>query len=106
MSDWVDVAALADFPPGSRRCVDADGVAIVVFNVAGEFHALEDLCSHAAYPLSDGELEGCELTCALHGARFSLRTGAALSPPAYEPVAVFPVRLEGGRVQVRDDRFD
>lgn len=106
MSDWIDVAAATGFPPGSRRCVEADGVEIVVFNIDGHFHAIEDLCSHAAYPLSDGVLEGCELSCALHGARFSVITGAALSPPAYEPVAVFPVRVEGGRVQVRDDRFD
>lgn len=106
MSDWIDVAPVAEFAPGSCRRVDADGVAIAVFNAGGRYCAIEDLCSHEAEALSPGKVEGFEVTCPRHGARFSLITGDALSPPAYEPVAVFPVRLENGMVQVRDDRFD
>lgn len=106
MSEWTDVAAAADFLPGSRRQLDVDGVAMVVFNVAGHFYAIEDLCSHEAETLSGGQLCGLEITCPAHAARFSLVDGAALSPPAYEPIPVFPVRIENGRVQVRDDRFD
>lgn len=106
MSEWVDVAPAAAFPPGSSRRVDADGVDIAVFNANGRYCAIEDLCSHEAETLSTGTVDGFEITCPRHGARFSLITGAALSPPAYEPVAVFPVRVENGMVQVRDDRFD
>lgn len=106
MSDWVDVAPEGEMPPGACRVVDADGVAVAVFNVDGRFYAIEDLCSHQAEPLSAGRREGCEIACPRHGARFSLATGEALSPPAYEPVAVFPVRVEKGVVQVRDNRFD
>lgn len=106
MSQWTDVAAAAEFPPGSRRCVEVDGVLVAVFNVEGRYYAIEDLCSHEATPLSGGRLCGLEITCPRHAARFSLLTGEALSPPAYEPVAVFPVRVENGRVEVRDDRFD
>lgn len=103
---WSDVAAVSDFPPGTRRCVFVDGVAMAVFNVDGDFYAIEDLCSHEAETLSGGRVDGREIVCPRHEARFSLVTGQALSPPAYEPIAVFPVRIENGRVQVRDHRFD
>jgi len=106
MSEWTDVAAAADFLPGSYRQVEVDGAAIAIFNVDGRYYAIEDVCSHEAETLSNGQLSGLEITCPRHAARFSLVTGEALSPPAYEPVAIFPVRLENGRVQVRDDRFD
>ncbi len=106
MSEWTDVAAVADFSPGSYRQVEVDGVAVAVFNVDGRYYAIEDVCSHEAETLSNGQLTGLEINCPRHAARFSLVTGEALSPPAYEPVAIFPVRVENGRVQVRDDRFD
>ena len=106
MSDWIDVAATAELAPGQWRVVDADGTAIVVANVAGEFHAIEDVCTHDGGQLTGGCVDGAEIVCPRHGARFCLKTGAALTPPAYEPTARFPVRIEGGRVQVRDDRWD
>lgn len=106
MEDWTDVAATADFPPGTCRTVDAAGTPIAVFNIDGEYYAIEDLCTHEAETLSDGKVDGLVVTCPAHQARFSLVDGAALSPPAYEPVAVFPVRITNGIVQVRDDRFD
>lgn len=103
MSDWIDVAPVADFPPGACRTVDADGVAIAVFNVDGRYYAIADQCSHEAEPLSGGVLLGDSIVCPRHGAQFSLATGEAQTPPAYEPVAVFPVRIENGQVQVQDD---
>jgi 3-phenylpropionate/trans-cinnamate dioxygenase ferredoxin subunit len=106
MDDWIDVAASDEFPPGACRTVDAFGTPIAVFNVDGTYYAIEDVCSHEAETLSDGKLDGCEITCPRHEARFSLRTGEALCAPAYEPVATFPVRVAEGMVQVRDDRFD
>ncbi|MDP2883058.1 MAG: non-heme iron oxygenase ferredoxin subunit [Azonexus sp.] len=106
MIEWTDVAAEAEFLPGSCRRVEVDGVEMAVFNVDGRFYAIEDLCSHESETLSNGQLNGLEITCPRHQARFSLVTGEALSPPAYEPVATFPVRVEKGRVQVRENRFD
>jgi 3-phenylpropionate/trans-cinnamate dioxygenase ferredoxin subunit len=106
MAAWVDVAPEAEFPPGSVRTADADGTPIAGFNVDGRYHAIEDQCSHEAECLSAGSVEGSEVVCPRHGARFSLLTGEALTPPAYEPVACFPVRVEGGMVQVCDDRWD
>lgn len=106
MSDWIVVADADALKPGEVRVVDADGTAIAVFNVAGEFFALEDVCTHDGGQLTGGCIEGGEVVCPRHGARFSIRSGEALTPPAYEPTAVFPVRIEGGQIQVRDDRWD
>ncbi len=101
MDDWLDVAKVSEFPPEEVRVVTLDdGREIAVFNVRGRFFAIEDLCSHEAENLSWGVVEGEEVVCPRHGARFSLATGKALSAPAYEPVACFPVRIEGDMVQV------
>lgn len=101
MVDWVDVAKLADFGDGTVRVVVlGDGREVAVFNVGGRFYAIEDRCSHEEEALSWGAVEGDEVICPRHGARFSLVTGAALTPPACEPVATFAVRVEGGVVQV------
>ena len=106
MAEWITVAAQADFPPDTCRTVNVEGVPIAVFNVDGAYYAIEDLCTHEAETLSNGQVENREITCPRHQARFSLITGAALSPPAYEPVATFPVRIDNGMVQVSDNRFD
>jgi len=106
MSDWVDVAAVHEFGPGEVRVVDADGTAIAVFNVDGQYYAIEDVCTHDGGELASGLLEGDQIVCPRHGARFCVRTGEALTAPAYEPTATFPVRIENGIVQVRDDRWD
>ena len=106
MSDWVTVAKAGELAPGSHRVVDVDGAAVVVFNLGGEYHAIEDVCTHDGGQLTGGTIEGGEIVCPRHGARFSIRTGEALTAPAYEPVAKFPVRVENGMIQVRDDRWD
>jgi len=106
MTEWTDVAPAAEFLPGTCRRLDVDGLAMAVFNVDARYYAIEDVCSHEAETLSNGRLDGLEIICPRHEARFSLVTGEALSPPAYEPVATFPVQVDHGMVQVRDDRFD
>jgi 3-phenylpropionate/trans-cinnamate dioxygenase ferredoxin subunit len=106
MSDWVDVAPVTELEPGSYKVVDADDAVIAVFNIEGEFYAIEDVCTHDYAELTGGDVEGHEIICPRHGARFDIKTGEALTPPAYEPVATLPVRVENGVVQVKDDRWD
>ncbi|MBA2352557.1 MAG: non-heme iron oxygenase ferredoxin subunit [Burkholderiales bacterium] len=106
MSDWTDVAALAEFAPGETRSLEVEGTLIAVVNLDGEFYAIEDVCTHDGGRLTGGPLFGDVIVCPRHGARFSVKTGEVLAPPAYEPVAIFPVRVESGWVQVRDDRWD
>lgn len=106
MSDWITVAAQTDFPVGTLRTTDLDGTPVAVFNLDGRYYAIEDICTHDGGILTGGALEGDVIVCPRHGARFSIKTGAVLSPPAYEDVTTFPVRVEDGMVQVRDARWD
>ena len=106
MSEWVDVAPAGDVAPGAFRIADVEGTSIVVFNIEGELYALEDVCTHDGGQLTGGTIEGDQIVCPRHGAHFCIRTGAALTAPAYEPTAKFPVRVENGMIQVRDDRWD
>ncbi|TFE36459.1 non-heme iron oxygenase ferredoxin subunit [Paraburkholderia dipogonis] len=106
MSAWVEVAAVENLPPGTHRTVDVDGAQVAVFNVAGAFHAIEDVCTHDGGVLTGGEVQDDVVVCPRHGARFCIRTGKVLGPPAFEDVATFPVRVEGGLVEVQDARWD
>ena len=99
-STWLEVGPAGDVPRGEHRVYEADGRFVAVYNVQGELYAIEDVCTHDGNPLSDGPVEGTEVICSRHGARFCLRTGAALTPPAYEPVATYPVRERDGRLEL------
>ena len=106
MSDWIKVGPCGELTPGCWHVIDVDGAQVAVVNVEGEYFAIEDVCTHDGGELSGGTLCGYEIECPRHGARFDLRSGAALCAPAYEPTAVFPIRIEDGVVWVRDDRWD
>ena len=104
--EWVAVCPAADLSSGEHRNVEIDGTHVVVFNLEGELFALEDDCTHDGGRLTGGCVEGDQIVCPRHGARFSIRTGEALTAPAYEPTAVFPVRVREGVIETRDDRWD
>jgi 3-phenylpropionate/trans-cinnamate dioxygenase ferredoxin subunit len=106
MSDWIDVARVDDFAPGDWQTVDIDDVLVAVFNLDGKYFALEDICTHDGGTLTGGDIEGNEIVCPRHGARFDITTGEALTEPAYEDLPMFAVRVLDGMVQVRDDRWD
>lgn len=106
MSEWTFVAYENDIALNSCKTIWVDDQLIAVYHLPDGYFAIEDLCTHENAPLSDGEVEDGEVECCLHGARFSIRTGEALTAPAYEAVATFPVRVRDGQVQVRDARFD
>jgi 3-phenylpropionate/trans-cinnamate dioxygenase ferredoxin subunit len=105
MSDWVFVANAADIPPSGWETVDLDGTLVAVFNLEGAFYAIEDVCTHDGTVLTGAPIEGDQIICPRHGARFSIKTGEVLAPPAWEPVSTFPVKVEDGKVYVRDDRW-
>jgi 3-phenylpropionate/trans-cinnamate dioxygenase ferredoxin component len=99
--DWIAVGPTADIPPGDYAQLEIDGSLIAVFNILGDFYAIEDVCTHDGGELAGGAVEDHMVICPRHGARFCLRTGAALTPPAYEPVRTFATRVLDGVVQVR-----
>ena len=100
VGDFVRVCALDDIADGASMAAQIDGVAIALVRNGDEVYAIQDECSHAAIPLSEGEVDGDEIECWLHGSMFDLRTGKAINLPATEPVPVYPVRLDGGDVHV------
>jgi len=110
MPEWFSVAAQTDFSEGQSRLIEVDDKIIAVFNLSGQYYALEDVCTHDGSPLLGCGLdpadliEGDQLICPRHGARFCIRNGEALTAPAYEPITLFPVRIYNGIVQVGDDR--
>lgn len=99
---FVRVASLAEVPEGELVGVEAEGVLVCLARVEGEVYAFADRCSHRDFPLSNGELDtdDCTVACEWHGARFDLRTGAALSLPATRPIPVYPCRVEDDAVYV------
>ncbi len=104
MNDWLRVDAVEALLPGEFRVVWDGDTAIAVYNIDGDYYAVEDRCSHDDGELAGGEVHGYELECPRHGARFDVRSGEALCAPAYEPIAKFPIRVENGVIWTRDDR--
>lgn len=102
MRGFVKLATIHDIPENGLGVVEHDGLRIALYNVGGQIYATTDICSHAYAELSEGFLdtEDCSIECPLHGSRFDIRTGAVLSLPAYEPIATYPVRVEGEDVLV------
>ena len=99
-TQWTTVANEGDFAADDRVRADVDGTALTVFRVEGEYFAIADQCTHARASLSQGLIVGKTVMCPLHGAAFDLTSGAALTLPAVKGVKTFPVRVEGGAVQV------
>ncbi len=91
---------LTDLPPGAMRLVQVDDEMVVVYNVAGVLYATQDACTHTGAPLSEGELAGTTITCAIHGSCFDVTTGAVRCGPAKRPLVTFRVVMEGGIGQV------
>ena len=100
MTEFVKVASVSEIAPGQARLVNVRGKEIALFNIEGNFFALDNACTHEEGPLAEGEIEGHEVTCPWHGARFDIRTGEVLSAPAYEDVARYNVRVTGTDIEV------
>lgn len=100
MAGFVKVAKADEIAPGQGKMVEVNGKKIALFNVEGAFYAIDDTCTHRGGPLSDGVVDGKEVTCPWHGAKFDVTTGKVLGPPAAAGVARFGVRVEGNDVEV------
>jgi 3-phenylpropionate/trans-cinnamate dioxygenase ferredoxin subunit len=102
MPDLVKLATVHDIPANEVRAFDYDGRRIAIYHCGGIFYATTDICSHAYAELSEGYLDcdDCTIECPLHGSRFDIRTGAVLSLPAFEPIEIYAVRVEGEDVLI------
>ncbi|OIO93197.1 MAG: biphenyl 2,3-dioxygenase [Anaerolineae bacterium CG2_30_64_16] len=100
MTNYIKVARADEIAPGEKKIVEVDGILVVLVNLDGEFYAIEDVCTHDGGPLGEGELDGHQLICPRHGARFDVRTGDALTMPAFEPAPTYEVKVEGGDILI------
>lgn len=98
--NYIEVAPLAELPPGERLFIEIDGKPIVLINVDGKIYAIADLCTHDDGPLGEGEVDGHEIICPRHGARFDLRDGRAVSLPAVVDTHWYRVRIVEGMIEI------
>lgn len=98
--EYVEIGPADEIESGDRIFVEIDGQPIVVFNIAGEMFAIGDLCTHDDGPLGDGFIQGHEVICPRHGAKFDVRTGEALTLPAIVDIPTYPMRVKNGQVEL------
>lgn len=98
--EFVQVVEAGDVAPGERILIEIDELPIAVFNVSGKFYAIGDVCTHDDGPLGDGELDGFQIVCPRHGARFDIRSGKALTLPAFVDTPWYPAREVDGWVEI------
>jgi len=96
--EYIPVATVNEIPNGTRKLFEIDGEPIAVFNIAGQYFAIADVCSHDDGPVAEGELDGYAIECPRHGAHFDVRTGKVLSLPAAVDIPAYPVRVENGEI--------
>jgi 3-phenylpropionate/trans-cinnamate dioxygenase ferredoxin component len=99
-ANWVDVGGAGEIGDSKSISADIDGLALLIVRCGSELYAIEDRCTHDGEPLDEAEVQSCQVICPRHGAHFCVRTGEALTPPAYEPLRTFKVRVDNGRVLV------
>jgi 3-phenylpropionate/trans-cinnamate dioxygenase ferredoxin subunit len=102
MAKTLKIAETKDLPPGKAAAFTVEGLTIALFNVAGTYYAIDDSCPHSGGPLSEGDVQVKDLkvTCPWHGANFDLKTGAVLSPPAFDGVRSYKVVVNGNDIQI------
>ena len=99
MSSWIRIAAIEDCPPGAGRELVVENRIVALFNVDGDFYALDGVCPHQGGPLGQGAVEGCVVTCPWHGWQFDVTTGQHQSNLSLVHTR-FPVKVEDGSVYV------
>ena len=101
MADFVRVAGTNDIPDPGKQTLELGERVVVLFHVAGQFYCIDDVCTHDGGPLGDGCLQGFQISCPRHGAKFDIRSGAALTMPATIDTMAHEVRVEGNDVFIR-----
>jgi len=100
MARFVRVCGTADVPEGMVGYAEVDGLRLAICRQDGEFYALDDICTHDGGPLDQGSLQGFNIECPRHGAKFDIRTGRVTALPAIIPIGTYEVKIEGDDVLV------
>ena len=96
--EFIEIAPVDDLPSGERLFVEIEGKPIVIFNIAGQFFSIGDVCSHDDGPVGEGDIEGDNIVCPRHGAEFDIRTGKAVQLPAVVDIPAYPVQVRDGNI--------
>lgn len=99
-AEFLEIAPASEFPSGERLFIEVEGKSIVIFNIADQYYAIADICTHDDGPLGDGDIEGYNIVCPRHGGEFDVRTGQAVQMPAVVDIPAYPVRVVDGMIQV------
>jgi 3-phenylpropionate/trans-cinnamate dioxygenase ferredoxin subunit len=98
--EFIPVGEIDEVKVGERLFIEIDEKPIVILNIEGQLYAIADVCSHDDGPVGEGHLEGFEIICPRHGARFDIRTGKVLALPAFVDIPAYPVRLVGDQIEI------
>lgn len=97
---FIEICSIDELLPGERLFIEVGDQPILLLNIDGTVYAIGDVCTHDNGPLGEGELDGCEIVCPRHGARFDVRDGRATRLPALKPIPSYPARVIDGRVEI------
>ena len=100
MAQFVKVASTDEIAPGSSKQIEVDGQQIALFNIDGDYYAIDNTCTHRGGPLAEGSVEGETVTCPWHGGQFNVKTGAVEGPPPAISVTKYNLRVQGNDVEV------
>ena len=98
--EYYEIAPVTELPPGERLFVEIEGQSLVIFNIAGQYFSIADICTHDDGPVGEGDLEGYNVVCPRHGGEFDVRTGKAVQLPVVVDIPAYPVRVVDGIIQV------
>lgn len=98
--EYIPVATTEEIKPGERMLMEIDGEPVAVFNIGGKYFAIKDVCSHDDGPVAEGPLDGHQIECPRHGARFDIRNGKVLTLPAVVDIPAYPVRVVGDEIEL------
>lgn len=98
--EYIPIGTTDEIKDGGRLFIEIDGQPIVIINITGHYYAIADVCSHDDGPVGEGIIEGFEIICPRHGARFDIRTGKVLALPAFVDIPAYPVRIVGDHIEI------
>jgi len=98
--EFLEIAPVSELTNGERLFIEVEGKSLVIFNIADQFFAIGDICSHDDGPVGEGDLEGFNIVCPRHGGEFDVRNGKAVQLPAVVDIPAYPVKVVDGMVQV------
>ena len=100
MGQFIKVGEVSEILPGNAKQIDAGGRTIALFNLKGQFYAIDNSCTHVGGSLASGEIIDEDVICPLHGARFNIPTGKVLGPPARENISTYKIRIDGDNIKI------